>query len=318
MIKNIFLIEIITRFLVLFSFAAIIVSFSEYWFYEVTSDVNSLGIVLFYGILCYFTLILSQKYNVSNWNSFFILAFILGLIIEGTIVYYLYTGLPFTILWTSLAWHALLSVGVGWYVYHKIMSKGSLSLVILLNIIIGICLGLWNSYSFNASETDISGEVLFTNIISSNVFAEQFMFGFILFILGHFIFERVYSNNFKFKSYDFWIFLIIILVISSINLVLFFPFTLILPILIYLCILSFNKNFNITNKEFIQEENKTKITLVRYGFSILLPLSAIITYDLMISNQIFIEMNAILIVIAGPISLFLLGKSFYSIFLNKK
>lgn len=315
-VKN-FLIDLLKRFLILFSFAAIIVTFSEYWFYEVAGDFSSLGIVFFYGILCYFTLIISQRYIISNWNGFFILAFFLGLIIEGTIVYYLYTGLPFTILWTSLAWHALLSVGVGWYLYHNIMSKGSLSLAIFLNIIIGFCLGLWNSYSFNASETDLNGEIIFENIILTTAFSEQFMFGFILFILGHFIFERVYTNNFKFNNYDFYIFLVILIGFTFVNFVSFFPFTLILPLLLYLCILSFKNGYEKNSLEFISSENFIKIPIYRYLVSILLPLSAISTYHFMISYEIFIEMNAILIVIAVPIALYLLIKSFMKYSSNK-
>lgn len=224
------------RFLILVSFGAILVVVSEFWFYRVDEEVDTHLILLAYGFLGYFFLIVMKRFRVQSFDSFFITACMLGFLVEGVLVPVVYSGLPFTLVWTSMAWHALLSVYVVWYVFRQVMVHSSVFKVCLFHIAVGVFLGLWNSYMWNAREVVGSSEVLF-EWQPIMPFIVQFSMAYVLFVVGHIIFERVYRTSPEFSKVEYYSLIGLfsvsaVLVAVASGLLVFFPA---LPLAVALC-----------------------------------------------------------------------------------
>ena len=79
---------------------------------------------LLYAIFAYIFLIIVEMFCVRNIWAIFIAGAAFGWIGEGIVAMTLFGGeisLPFSISWTGLAWHALISVLIGWYYLRKIL-----------------------------------------------------------------------------------------------------------------------------------------------------------------------------------------------------
>lgn len=283
------------------SFGALTVSFSEFWFYKVGSEVDSVGILLAYGVLGYLFLAVLSWARVSNFAGLVVAMSFLGLLIESVPVPVVYSGLPFTIVWTSLAWHMLLSLLVGWYVFNRVMSYGTIFNAISLNIAMGVGLGLWNSYMWNAVE-----DSLLYDWQPTFDFAKQFLFGYVLFVAGHMTFERVYRVSGTFHRTELVCLCLLLGCIALLTAIasglwMFFP---IVPLLLWLCIWALKRNRN-QSGDIIASLNRDIVPAWRYAITLLIPICAISTYAACASFQVILEMNAYLILIAGPISVWI-------------
>lgn len=301
------------RFFMLVSFGAILVSVSEFWFYEVSEDVNSILILLLYGVLGYLFLIIMQRYGVQTFSGFFVCASLLGFLIEGVPVPVVYSGLPLSIVWTSLAWHALLSVCVGWFLFRQVMTKCSWLKALVFNVVVGSCLGLWNAYMWNAKEESSHGEVVF-QWQPIDLFIEQFLLGYVLFVVGHIVFERSYKPNLQFNTIEYlgiWaligLFAMLTAMASGVLL-----FSSVLPVLVVMCMWALFINAKKSNKTeplFINQLMDPRIRLWRYGLTAIIPICAISVYVLVVSKQIGLEMNVFVIFTAAPISVWFFLRS---------
>lgn len=125
--------------------------FSErvFWsFWRVTdSPLSLVGTLLVYSIAAYVCLELIVRYKVRNVWSVFILGSIFGWLIEGVfaMTFFGVDGIPFpyTISWTALAWHALISVGIGWFLFQHALLN-SLRWALFVSIGLGSLWGAWS------------------------------------------------------------------------------------------------------------------------------------------------------------------------------
>jgi hypothetical protein len=67
-----------------------------------------------------------------------------GWLAEGIVVQTTYESLPFSISWTGLAWHALITIWVGWYALRQRLTSDTLFGTLKLAVGIGACYGLWS------------------------------------------------------------------------------------------------------------------------------------------------------------------------------
>ncbi|WP_425038440.1 hypothetical protein [Primorskyibacter sp. S187A] len=301
------ILSIAKRPLLIASFGAILVSISEFWFYQVDEEVSHVGILLAYGLLGYLFLVVVERFKVRDGAALFVAAAMLGYLIEGVPVPVMYSGPPFTIVWTSLAWHALITVGIGWIVFKQVMTHGGILRVILFNAAFGAFLGLWNSYMWHALENDATGEVRF-EWAPVQPFIDQFLIGYGLFLAGHLVFERVWSPSeglTKGEHYGLWILAALFAALTGLasGLWFFFP---VLPVMVLICLWALKRNAR-ADLPFAGSKvaalAERPIPLWRYVFTLLIPLCAIGTYVTMVEAQIGLEMNAFVIITAGPISL---------------
>jgi len=272
---------IVHRLLMVLASGGILVSFSEFWFYEVGAHVGRLEILLAYGLLGFVFLATLEIFRVDGFSGFFVAACLLGFLIEGVFVPVVYSGPPMTIVWTSMAWHALLSVTVGWLVFRQVMIRGKASQKLLLNLGIGVSLGLWNAYSWNAIEMDGAPDPVF-RWRADDSFAMQFLVGYVLFISGHALASLIGRWSSRISKREFfvgWMFAIA----CSFSVALSSGFILsyaLLPILVGICLW----------------------TLTHLADRESAPNNSTVTYRLMVLGEMGIEANAILILTAGPVS----------------
>lgn len=164
------------RALLILASGALLVSFSEFWFYEIHDDVGQVGILLAYGLMGYLFPASVEYFRAYSFNGLFVAACMLGFLIEGVAVPVVYSNPPFTIIWTSMAWHALLSVTLGWLLFRHVMINKQWHQKLGLNVGLGLFLGCWNAYMWHAVGTDGTGEVEF-NWQANNQFGWQFLIG---------------------------------------------------------------------------------------------------------------------------------------------
>jgi len=100
---------------------------------------------LFYAYTSYVCLALGAWLGVRGWVSLFLLGSIFGWIIEGVIVTTVYDSLPFTIPFTAMSWHALISAVVVFGVVRN-SANWRLSRQILLLVALGLFFGFWAQF----------------------------------------------------------------------------------------------------------------------------------------------------------------------------
>lgn len=99
--------------------------------------VYSYAAYLFYWGLSYFQV--KDKYGV------FLLGCLYGWLIEGVIVYTVYENLPFSIAWTGMAWHALITVLLGFFGFEASVRRSGKT-VFLWSVFMGLFYGSWATY----------------------------------------------------------------------------------------------------------------------------------------------------------------------------
>lgn len=100
---------------------------------------------LFYAYTSYVCLALGAWLGVRGWVSLFLLGSIFGWIIEGVVVTTVYGALPFTIPFTAMSWHALISAVLVFAVVRN-SAHWRLSRQILLLVALGLSFGLWAQF----------------------------------------------------------------------------------------------------------------------------------------------------------------------------
>lgn len=108
------------------------------------SPVDWLWTWLAYSVLAYFFLALTAYFRVRTAPALFLAGAAFGWLGEGVLVQTTYESLPLSISFTGLAWHALLSVMVGWYAFRSALrDEQSGWRVARLACLIGLGYGLW-------------------------------------------------------------------------------------------------------------------------------------------------------------------------------
>jgi hypothetical protein len=102
---------------------------------------------LVYSLLAWGFLLIVRQYRIASFDSVFLAGAVFGWLAEGVVVDALYgnSDKPFSasISFTGLAWHALISVGVGWYAQAKVLRAGRPSGVALFSVGVGLGWALW-------------------------------------------------------------------------------------------------------------------------------------------------------------------------------
>lgn len=125
----------------------IFVYFSEHLFWARARPDDTLvgwfGAWVAYSLIAYVFLAAIAHFRVSNIWALFLAGAVVGWLAEGVIVQTTYEMLPLSISFTGLAWHALLTVWVGWYALLRALRERSGLATLGLAAAIGLCAGLW-------------------------------------------------------------------------------------------------------------------------------------------------------------------------------
>ena len=126
----------------------IFVGWSEVMFWARPIPGMSLGelipTTLAYSLLAYVFLWVVEAFRARSFDAVFLAGAAFGWLTEGVVVQTLYEQIPLSISFTGLAWHALLTVGVGWYLVPRQLARRRPGHVAGLAALIGVAYGLWS------------------------------------------------------------------------------------------------------------------------------------------------------------------------------
>jgi len=100
-----------------------------------------------YSLLAWVFLLLVRQCRIAAFSALFLAGAVFGWLAEGVIVDTMYGNadnpFPASVSFTGLAWHALISVGVGWYWQARVLTTGNLKKIGLFSVAVGLGWGLW-------------------------------------------------------------------------------------------------------------------------------------------------------------------------------
>lgn len=275
-------------------------AFSEFWFYRLTDDVGQIGLILAYGVFGYVFLLTLRLFQVRSFAGLFLAASVFGFLVEGSVVPVLYMTLPFSIAWTSLGWHALFTVSIGFFLYRRVMSAPSPGGAIVLNAVLGIALGIWNAYLWNVIED--AGTIRF-EWHATGEFALQFLIGWVFFVGGHLLLDRFPPDPRPPGRPEFAFFLSLALVPYVLAFMIqLFPYSMVLPVLLAVSLVSLRAGARNSDNPWLENLFARTIPGRRYALSLLVPVLAIGTYQAMAWARLEWETNVAVAGLAVPIS----------------
>lgn len=131
------------------STGAIFVVFSELMFwgrYDFTHKMLSdfVPTIIVYSFMAYAFLIVIHVFKVSNLYALFMAGAVFGWLCEGVFVQTMYDDFPLNISFTALAWHSILTVCCGWYLFRRaLLLKNPIS-TLKASTVGGLLWALWS------------------------------------------------------------------------------------------------------------------------------------------------------------------------------
>ena len=137
----------IKNILLVLSTGYIFVFFSEHLFWARIRPEDTLkdwvGAWIAYSLMAYVFLILITHFKVRNIWPLFLAGAAFGWLAEGLVVQTTYEMLPLSISFTGLAWHALITIWIGWYALQRSFHSPASFSTWKLVAAIGACSALW-------------------------------------------------------------------------------------------------------------------------------------------------------------------------------
>lgn len=100
-----------------------------------------------YSLLAWIFLLLVRQCSIASFPAVFLAGAVYGWLDEGVVVDTMYGSadgpFPASISFTGLAWHALISVGIGWYWQAKVLTAERPAKIALFSVVVGLGWGLW-------------------------------------------------------------------------------------------------------------------------------------------------------------------------------
>ena len=261
-----------------------------------------------YCLLGWIFLDLVRRFKVASFPSLFLCGAVFGWVGEGVVVDTLYgdptNPFPLSVSWTGLAWHALLSVGVGWYLIGRALTEEKPTRTALISLAVGIGWGLWAVWW----PTELGKEVD-TSVWG---FASHATPCSILFLLSWLILGVARPDWFQSSR-------LATIVLSGLVVVIFLaarvparPYAaLILPPLLSVCCVGLSRNARMEQRPDILDGILGRIRSRNVLVLILIPLSAIAVYALNRSLKLHMPTNVVLYVITMPLGFWFFFRSLW-------
>jgi len=129
------------------STGSVLMFFSEFLFWARARPGDTLAnwaaTWLAYSLLAFVFLSAVRYYRVRSLEALFVAGALVGWLGEGVLVQTLYDQFPLQISWTGLAWHALISVCIGWYAMLHALAWKDVRRTARLAAGVGAFWGLW-------------------------------------------------------------------------------------------------------------------------------------------------------------------------------
>lgn len=121
----------------------VLIFFSEMMFWG-SFSLKELPVTwLAYSILGFVFLTAVSRFHIHEKWALFLAGALFGWLAEGLLVQTTYEDLPLSVSFTALAWHALLTIWLGWYWLPNAIREGTVWQVIQRAGLTGLLFGLW-------------------------------------------------------------------------------------------------------------------------------------------------------------------------------
>jgi hypothetical protein len=291
----------------------IFVYFSEHLFWARIRPDDSLGswvgAWIAYSLLAYLFLGTLSFFTIRNIWGLFLAGAAFGWLAEGVIVQTTYESLPLSISFTGLAWHALITVWIGWYALQKSFLSPASFLTLKLSAVIGACYGLWAIAWWLEPDGGISSVTDFATFSLATTG---------LVILAYWLANWSVSEPFRPNR---WVTILISVLFGMYFLFVAVPAEpvaiVVLPILLGLVYFGLRRNrLNDIGASMLNEF--TERIPPRKFFSLMaLPATGILVYWVALSLNLQWQTNWILYLITTPLGFILFGVSLYKSWRNK-
>lgn len=283
----------------------VLAAMSEVWFYPVTVDAQVIWLCAFYGLLAYMAWLAMAQTRVQSWAGAFWGACLFGFLIEGIPVPVLYSAVPFTILWTSIAWHAVVSGGIGLWAFRVLCARNGLVVQLVGCAVVGLYLGLWSVELWSLREAGAAWVWTSTGDV-----AYQFAAGWAMFVAGHIALDLAVRFSAVPLAFECPALAVVTTALFVVGFgIAMFPLSLVLPGLAALSVLAMmrdGRGGQGVASPFLVRLSNLRVPVSGYAASLLIPITATMTYDVLASADLRVEASAIHILWAGPASLVLM------------
>ncbi|MGQ0823496.1 MAG: hypothetical protein ACT4OX_00460 [Actinomycetota bacterium] len=96
-----------------------------------------------YTAAAYLAWRLSERHGVRGFAGHFLVGAVFGYLIEGAVAAQVYATFPLGLVFTPLAWHAPLTVVIGWWIVPRLLGAVSLRLAALA-VVVGLAAAAWS------------------------------------------------------------------------------------------------------------------------------------------------------------------------------
>ncbi|NJE04695.1 hypothetical protein E3E36_00720 [Thermococcus sp. M36] len=258
---------IIRRLVMMLSLGYILFFYSETMFWaRWRPDDTFSGLImtwLVYSVLAFFVLLMVNRFGVGDVYSVFLVGAVFGWLVEGVVVQTVYADFPFGIVWTPLAWHALISVLAGVYLAGKALGEWEGKKAALFFIFLGIFWGFWASY----------WKLEDGYAVSVGDFAIYVFLSILPLVVAYMVLHASVPESFEPRGWEVGVFTAVLLFFAAFT-VLAVPFSvLILPPLIGVALYALRR---LKGESFFSSYREIKTG--RYLMPLLMPLFAVLTY----------------------------------------
>lgn len=113
-------------------------------------------LILYYVLFAYPFLIALGNFRIGNWRGLLLAGALYGLAAEALVVPVVYEAPPYSFVWTSLSWHTLVDVMLGWWLLRLAM-RSSPIWAVSVPALLGLFWGGWATWFWgDAPQTALS------------------------------------------------------------------------------------------------------------------------------------------------------------------
>lgn len=301
--------RIFKNILLVLSTGYIFVFFSEHVFWARIRPDDSLknwvSTWLAYSLMAFVFLHLVTHFKVANRWALFLAGAAFGWMAEGIIVQTTYESLPFSISFTGLAWHALITIWIGWYALRLSLFEAAPLPTQKLAAIIGAGYGLWAISWW----LEPDGGVATLNEFSAFVMTTSILV-IIAFWIANWSASESFMPNRWVTGTVYGLFLLYFIFVTI-------PATpvaiLILPLLFGLIYFWLRKNKRVEQNDSLLVTLTNHVSPLNYLSLLAMPLTAIAVYAAALTFNLHWQTNWILYLITTPLGFILFFLSLFKI-----
>ncbi len=260
---------------------------------------------LVYSLLAWVFLLLVRQCRIAAFPAVFLAGAIFGWLAEGVVVDTLYGNstnpFPASISFTGLAWHALMSVGIGWYGQGRVLTAARPARIAAFSVAVGLGWGLWAGWwpaELDPAHTSLAA------------FAGHTLGCSVLLILSWVVLSLSRAEWFRPAK---WEMPALVAVVVLFFLVIRLPATprsaLILPPLLLLCAYGLRRNQRQEQRPDLVDTLVGHVRLRSCLWMLLAPVTAIAVYAPVAAGGLTLPTNWVLYIITMPLGFFFLIRS---------